>query len=123
MSRRCGETLAGDYDCLFHETSAADDYESVEIVFHDLLHDVVRSVERPIPLAPLFISEDKTGANQIANNGVSRENQHSPLRRAKSPRAPDSIKVKSKDEKDAKVLQRRTPSTFKLFNKSFKIFN
>jgi Ras-like protein family protein 12 len=115
VSRNAGEELAAEYDCHFYEASAAEDYLSVEEVFHELIKDIARMNEQNSALQPLFISESSSSA--VTNN-----NAHAPLRRTKSPKNADNFRVNQKKD-DAKVLPRRTVSTFKIFNKSFKIFN
>ncbi|KAL5004577.1 hypothetical protein ScPMuIL_018033 [Solemya velum] len=96
-----GHTLAGEYDCLFFETTAAEEFEYVEDVFHGVVHEIQRERgERPPHLQPLFISEDK-----LASRG-----------RPKSPRS-------AGEKKDERPQSKKTSPSFKLFNKSFKIFN
>ncbi|KAK2174395.1 hypothetical protein NP493_802g02017 [Ridgeia piscesae] len=120
VSKMTGESLARQYECSFHETSAADDYRSVELVFHSVIRDIARVSERLMPLQPLFISEDKSGLlNPVPSQGLTHRTS---FRRAKSPKSQD-VKDSKKDDKDAKVIARRTTSTFRIFNKSFKIFN
>lgn len=115
-----GESLARQYECSFHETTAADDYRSVELVFHSITRDIARVSERLMPLQPLFISEDKSGLlNPVGSQALTHRTS---FRRAKSPKSQD-VKDSKKDDKDAKVMTRRTTSTFRIFNKSFKIFN
>ena len=96
VSQMEGQQLANQFDCTFRETSAAEDFESVERVFNSLVRDVLHSKERQLPLQPLFISEDKTSlfgssAQGALGNGAGR------VRRTKSPKAIDS-----KDKKDEK---------------------
>lgn len=109
--------MANQYDCLFRETSAAEDFESVERVFNALVREVLHSRDRQLPLQPLFISEDKTSllgsvSQATPGNGVGR------VRRTKSPRGVDQ--KDKKEEKEQRVFPRRFE---KIFNKSFKIFN
>ena len=117
-----GEELANKFDCLFYETSAADDFESIEQVFHNVIREVVRNKDSSMPLQPLFISEDKSGLLNPISGGAR-------LRRAKSPQGLNEAKDSKKSDKDlnSKLLPKRIPSrtasTFKIFNKSFKIFN
>ena len=128
VSRSSGEELAAEYECQFYETSAAEDYESVEAVFHEIIRDIARLNDHHITLQPLFISEP---VKQVASHNGTPHHSHPgqsgplPIRRAKSPKTTDAFKVnnKQKEEKEPKVLPRRQVSTFKLFNKSFKIFN
>ena len=117
VSQMEGQQLANQFDCTFRETSAAEDFESVERVFNSLVRDVLHSKERQLPLQPLFISEDKTSllgssAQGAFGNGAGR------VRRTKSPKAIDS--KDKKDEKEQRAFPRRIE---KIFNKSFKIFN
>lgn len=105
VSKVAGESLAAEFECLFSETSAADDLESVENVFHETLRNISAANDGPLALEPLFISEEQQSSARVA------------LRRTKSPKTPESLK------KGDKTLQRKTVSTFKIFNKGFKIFN
>jgi len=114
VSKLAGEELATTFEASFYESSAADDLVSVQRVFHDLLREISRVNDGPLTaLQPLFISEDQ----QAQNVSVGR----TAIRRTKSPRTPESIKTDNK--KDDKLGPRRTVSTFKIFNKGFKIFN
>ena len=111
VSKAAGESLATEFDSNFAETSAADDLASVERVFHDLLREISRVNDGPLALQPLFITEDQ-GSSRTA------------MRRTKSPRNPDLKDSKDrKEDKDLRNIPRRTVSTFKIFNKGFKIFN
>ncbi|ELU13399.1 hypothetical protein CAPTEDRAFT_172726 [Capitella teleta] len=118
VSRHAGQELAAEYDCHFYETSAAEDYGSVEVVFHELIKDIARLTDQNVVIQPLYISEPATQTTVSNSNG----NSHAPLKRTKSPKSADYFRVSSKKD-EAKVLPRRQVSTFKLFNKSFKIFN
>lgn len=96
-----GNNLAAEFDSLFFETTAAEEFEYVEDVFHGLIHEIQRERgERPLHLQPLFISEDKLAARG----------------RPKSPRS-------NTDKKEERPQSKKTSPSFKLFNKSFKIFN
>ena len=59
VSKAKGQGLATDYECSFYETAAAEDFDSVENVFHSLIRDIGRINERVMTLQPLFISEEK----------------------------------------------------------------
>ena len=113
VSSEEGKALASQFDCAFYEASAAEDYESVQRVFHDIIHEISRITMRQMPLEQLFISEDKA---MTAGPGIM-------SRTPRRLRAPNQ-KAESKDSKtDPRTLPKRSVSTFKLFNKSFKIFN
>lgn len=89
---------------MFYETTAAEEFEYVEDVFHGILLEIQREkVEKHVNFQPLFISEEKF---QVAQRG-----------RPKSPR----VVADKKEEKSAQT--KKNTSSFKLFNKSFKIFN
>ena len=117
VSRSSGEDLALRFESSFYETSAADDYESVEQVFVDIIREMARVHDRQMPLQALFISEDRSAAAAV------------PYRRYKSAKPPgvassslsEPVKKDSKDE--SKLQSRRTAAPFKFFNKGFKIFN
>jgi len=121
VSRNSGEDLALNFESSFYETSAADDYESVEQVFIDVIRDMARVHDRQMPLQALFISEDRSAAAAV------------PYRRYKPAKPPaagvattnsPSAEPVKKDSKDESKLQtRRTAAPFKFFNKGFKIFN
>lgn len=101
-----GGDLAAEFDCLFFEATAAEEYEYVESVFFGLIHEIQR--DKSIPLPPLYISEEKSPGFPVQ-------------KRPKSPKSTaDRI---TRDDKDAKGGQKKTTTSFKLFNKSFKIFN
>jgi len=116
VSRNSGEDLALHFESSFYETSAADDFESVEQVFVDVIREMARVHDRQMPLQALFISEDRSAA------AVS-------YRRYKPAKPPgvattsptEPVKKDSKDE--SKLQSRRTAAPFKFFNKGFKIFN
>lgn len=104
ISKEEGASLAAEYECLFFETTAAEEFEYVEDIFHGLVHEIQRERgEKHIHFQPLFITEEKF---QCAQRGG----------RPKSPRSPA-------DRKDDKPGSKKNSSSFKLFNKSFKIFN
>lgn len=103
ISKADGQTMCCEYDGTFYECSAAEDYEFVEDIFHGLVHSIQRARgERSLAYAPLFISEDRFHAAQ--------------RNRPRSPR-------NSTEKKDDKNPNKKNPTSFKLFNKSFKIFN
>lgn len=104
VSKATGKLLADEYECSFYECSAAEDFESVQVIFHEMIRDIWRQREGQLPLAPLYISEDRT------NSGTSRRSK--------------SNKFNDKHKEENRVgLPRRSATTFKLFNKGFKIFN
>ncbi|CAH1796115.1 unnamed protein product [Owenia fusiformis] len=126
VSKSEGKTLATQYECLFYETSAAEDYELVNKIFEGTLRELCRIKERQIPLQPLYITEDKPTISALLSptspgpfSGL-----HS-TRRAKSPKVTSSdIKDTRKDEKDSsntKFYQKK-PTTFRIL-KGFKLFN
>ena len=57
MTKAEGLAMAENFECQCHETAAAEEFESVEAVFHDLLRDISRINERQLPLQNLYISE------------------------------------------------------------------
>ena len=70
-------------------------------------------------LPALFISEEKSGLLSAGSQSVPR----SAIRRTKSPKTGEMKDKDRKDDKEPRNMPRRTVSTFKIFNKSFKIFN
>ena len=143
VSKTSGEDLALHFESTFFETSAADDYESVEVVFVDTVREIARIHDRQMPLQPLFISEDK--ATTVVGAGFFGPVGRSHYRRTKSPKSSDVVfgggsgKEAKRDaataaaaaaaagKDDSKIIggQRRTVTTpfNKFFNKGFKIFN
>lgn len=103
VSKEEGNSLAGEFDCLFYETTAAEEFEYVEDVFHGILHEIRERADKQLNFQPLFISEEKF---HVTPRGV----------RPKSPKI-------TADKKDDKATGKKNTSSFKLFNKSFKIFN
>lgn len=101
ISKEEGSALSTELDCLFFETTAAEEFEYVEDVFHGVLHEVQR--EKALNFQPLFISEEKFSVAQ----------------RGGRPKSPKVIV----DKKDDKGPAKKNSTSFKLFNKSFKIFN
>ncbi|KAK3097935.1 hypothetical protein FSP39_014669 [Pinctada imbricata] len=103
ISKSEGNNLATKYDSLFFETTAAEEFEFVEDVFHGVLHEIQRErSDKHMNFQPLFISEEKFHAAQRG--------------RPKSPRV-------TQERKDERTAPKKNSSSFKLFNKSFKIFN
>lgn len=104
INKADGQTLCCEFDGIFYECSAAEEYEYVENIFHGVVHSLQRQRgDRNLAYSPpLFISEDK---------------YHSAQRNR--PRSPRS----STEKKEEKSQNKKNPTSFKLFNKSFKIFN
>ncbi|KAL4228264.1 Ras-like protein member 12 [Mactra antiquata] len=101
ISKADGQTLACEYDGLFYECTAAEEYEYVEGIFHGLVHAIqLQRGERSL----MFISDDSR--------------YHSATQRGR-PRSPRN----SAEKKDDKTQNKKNATSFKLFNKSFKIFN
>lgn len=120
MSKADGQELATQYECLFHETSAADDFRSVELLFHGLIRKITRPNDGPVSLQPLFISEDSKGGllNPLSQGIGSRT-----FKRTKSPGSTNDVKDGSRLQDKDQYQQRRMPSTFKIFKSRFNIFN
>jgi hypothetical protein len=97
-----GTALATEFESTFYETTAAEEYEYVEGVFHGVIHDIHREKgdRGHFYFQPLFISEGNFHA----------------AHRGKSPRT-------APEKKDDKAPTKKNTSSFKLFQKSFKIFN
>ncbi|WAQ98615.1 hypothetical protein MAR_022988, partial [Mya arenaria] len=85
--------------------TAAEEYECVEDTFHGLIYSIQkhRGDKHTVCPPPLFISEERL--------------QSGLKTRPRSPRNGAA------DKKDEKSPNKKTPTSFKLFNKSFKIFN
>ncbi|XP_033634953.1 ras-like protein family member 12 [Asterias rubens] len=104
VSKLDGSSLATQYACSYHEVSAAGEFKDVENVFQETVREIRREADRHVPLKPLFISEEKTIPPSPPSSRKDRDRAKSP-----QPKAP-------------RVLQKRTVSSFKFFNKGFKIF-
>ena len=105
ISKAEGQTLASDFEATFYESTAAEEFEYVEDLFHGMIHAIQRERgERNFPFQPLYISEDRYSAAQ--------------RNRPRSPRSSTDAKKEDKNQP-----KKNTPS-FKLrFGKNFKIFN
>lgn len=98
VSKAEGSALAAHYDSAFFEATAAEEYSSVERIFHEIIREVLREHERCTPLRPLFISEDRAVLTTARNNGRSVNTRKEPL--------PGN-----------QTLQEKNGSRFKFFNK------
>ena len=119
VSKLEGEEAALKYDCSFQEASAADDFQSVEKVVHELLRDIGRSHDAQETLQPLFITEDNN-QKTTASSSHSRAQGFSSMiyKRGKQT---TSTENKHGVEKDGgKAAPKKLP--FKIFNKRFNIF-
>ncbi|XP_069481191.1 ras-like protein family member 12 [Ambystoma mexicanum] len=59
VSKTEGLSLAAAHGCHFHEVSACQDFEAVQLVFHEAVRQVRREAERHLSVRPLFITEEK----------------------------------------------------------------
>ncbi|XP_064620819.1 ras-like protein family member 12 [Lineus longissimus] len=109
VSKSEGSRLATENDCLFYETTAAEEFEHVQSIFHDAVRMLIGQGREPT-MDLLYINEEN-GRGGFSGNPYSRQKQASSFRRAKSPRGFEN----GKDKKGT--------TSFKFFNKSFKIFN
>ena len=106
ISKAEGQTLATDFEAAFYESTAAEEFEYVEDLFHGMIHAIQRERgERNVPFQPLYISDERYNAAQ--------------RNRPRSPR--NSTDGKKEDKNQPK---KNTPS-FKLskLRKNFNIFN
>ncbi|XP_012936899.1 ras-like protein family member 12 [Aplysia californica] len=101
-----GAALATEYEAVFYETTAAEEYELVERVFHRVIQEAYQDKYGHIP-HPLFIADDRP---PTYSQQQQQQAQHQQQRRPKSPKGPT-------EKKDEKVQQKKT------LNKFFKIFN
>nr|KAG5703653.1 hypothetical protein BaRGS_002527 [Batillaria attramentaria] len=100
VSKGEGAALATELECLFYETTAAEEYDYVAAVFTRLISDVHADKYGSL-LQPLIITEE-------------RATPRDPLHARTRPKSPKGTADK-KDEKN--------PQTKKNFSKLFKIFN
>nr|CAG4649701.1 EOG090X0DZ9 [Scapholeberis mucronata] len=70
VSKTEGSSLAHFYNATFFETSAAEEFSSVERVFHEAIREVIREQERYMPVRSLYIANDesKSGNNFLTIN-------------------------------------------------------
>lgn len=87
-------------ECLFYETTAAEEYDYVATVFSRLITEV-HAEKYGVPLQPLFIAEE-------------RATPRDPLHVRQRPKSPKGPATEKKDEKNPQK---------KNFSKLFKIFN
>ncbi|XP_022240450.1 ras-like protein family member 12 [Limulus polyphemus] len=118
VSKLEGATCAEKYDAVFFETTAAEDYDEVEEVFHKVLRLVLQDQSRFLSLKPLYIAEDKMASN-LNRNSLPR-NLRSHIIASSNSKLPPVSKDRKPDEKSF-LLMDRNPK-FKLFNKGFRIF-
>ena len=71
VSKSEGLSLAHHYDAAFFETSAAEEFGSVERVFHEAIREVLREQERYMPIRSLYIAneDNKTNTGFLTING------------------------------------------------------
>ena len=98
VSKAEGTALAAELDCLFYETTAAEEYDCVATVFTRLIADV-HADKYGVPLQPLFIAEE-------------RATPRDPLHVRQRPKSPKGTASEKKDEKNPQK---------KNFSKLFKI--
>nr|CAG4651344.1 EOG090X0DZ9 [Simocephalus serrulatus] len=60
VSKAEGSSLAHFYNAAFFETSAAEEFSSVERVFHEAIREVIREQERYMPIRSLYIANDES---------------------------------------------------------------
>lgn len=60
VSKAEGSSLAHFYNAAFFETSAAEEFNSVERVFHEAIREVIREQERYMPIRSLYIANDES---------------------------------------------------------------
>lgn len=134
MSKSTAEELASHFDCTYLETSAAEDLRSVVLAFHEITRDVIRSRDLQLSMQSLYISEDRSPLMGGVGGGghgplLSGVGGHSPMgtkRQGHSSKAAKDVQKDLKDtekKEESKLVHRRPTTSFKLFNKSFKIFN
>lgn len=134
MSKSTAEELASHFDCTYLETSAAEDLRSVVLAFHEITRDVIRSRDLQLSMQSLYISEDRSPLMGGVGGGghgplLSGVGAHSPMgtkRQGHSSKAAKDVQKDLKDtekKEESKLVHRRPTTSFKLFNKSFKIFN
>ncbi|KAL8592024.1 hypothetical protein ACOMHN_060517 [Nucella lapillus] len=100
VSKAEGTALSVELDCLFYETTAAEEYDYVARVFTRLISDV-HADKYGATLQPLFITED-------------RATPRDPLHVRQRPKSPKGNPSEKKDEKNPQK---------KNFSKLFKLFN
>lgn len=69
VSKAEGRTLANFHDAAFFETTAAEEYELVDRVFHEMVREILREQERFMPMRPLYIEEKSSMFSSYQGNG------------------------------------------------------
>ncbi|XP_046650846.1 ras-like protein family member 12 isoform X1 [Daphnia pulicaria] len=74
VSKPEGSSLAHFYNAAFFETSAAEEFSSVERVFHEAIREVIREQERYMPIRSLYFGneESKSGNSFLTHIDRSR---------------------------------------------------
>lgn len=103
VSKGEGSSLATELECLFYETTAAEEYDYVAAVFTRLISDVHADKYGSL-LQPLIITEE-------------RATPRDPLHARTRPKSPKGVTGPEKKE------EKNQPQTKKNFSKLFKIFN
>ncbi|EFX72579.1 hypothetical protein DAPPUDRAFT_254334 [Daphnia pulex] len=60
VSKPEGSSLAHFYNAAFFETSAAEEFSSVERVFHEAIREVIREQERYMPIRSLYFGNEES---------------------------------------------------------------
>lgn len=105
MSKAEGSALADQFESLFFETTAAEEYDHVERVFKEAVRQIQREQEQQAPLKPLFISEDKATLTSLLNPSGNATIARSSFKRAKSPNNPFSTKTRKEAGDGREVAQ------------------
>ncbi|XP_074651437.1 ras-like protein family member 12 [Tubulanus polymorphus] len=114
VSNNEGNALASETDCLFYETTAAEEFEFVQNIFHETVRIVASQHQ-----AAAGLSDEARTSNACATQRNAVVTGKQSLKRPKSPKPHIDMTIK-----DGGTLQKKNGgSSFKLFNKSFKIFN
>ncbi|XP_078539210.1 ras-like protein family member 12 isoform X1 [Lissotriton helveticus] len=124
VSKTEGSSLATSYGCLFHEVSACQDFEAVQMVFHEAVRQVRREAERHLPVRPLYITEEKAPINLSAATPLPAKHSLAtlaPLSAANYREIPSVAQAKLVTVKSSRAQSKRKAPTLTLL-KGFKIF-
>lgn len=99
-----GQEMADRFNCLFQETSAKGNVNAVDSIFHNVIKEIQQERALCIP-QPLIISEAISPTGSLPKSMGRRS------------------KLSTKSSGTSPKLLKKSSSTFKIFNKGFRIFN
>nr|XP_020667819.1 ras-like protein family member 12 [Pogona vitticeps] len=118
-----GLSLATKYGFLFYEVSACLDFESVQHIFHEVVREVRREMERHTVVRPLFILEEKPSLHLVPPATVASKHgcTYNTLATVNYKEIPPIAQAKVVTVKSSRAQSKRKAPTLTLL-KGFKIF-